>query len=208
MIYLQPSEYELYALEKSTPAALVAAASSLIEAHCRRPTLGVAQYVERVRLRPERNSLRLTYLPLAAVAPATSPFVSARARYGVPRRGEGSMWEVAYNIATAYGLPGQWTTLDVSTLEYDSATGEIGLKQNPIGLVFNEVEITYNAGYVTIPEAAKFACAQIVRNAQATPALNVRASAIERMQMQYFADSLLDSVVRTLLAPFVAQKVG
>jgi len=208
MIYLQPSEYEMYALEKSTPAALVAAASALIEAHCRRSTLGVAQYVERVRLRPGRNSLRLTYLPLAAVAPATSPFVTARARYSVPRRGEGSLCEIANDVATAYGLPGQWTALDVSMLDYDSTTGEVDLQQNPLGLEFNEVEVTYNAGSVTIPEAVRFACAQIVRNAQATPALNVRASAIERMQMEYFADSLLDTVVCTLLAPFVAQKVG
>src|SRR5205814_1065921 len=101
MIYLQPSEYETYALEKSTPAALVAAASSLIDAHCRRPTLGVAQYVERVRLRPGRNSLRLTYLPLAAVAPALSPFVAVKARYGVPRRGEGTVCELAHEGATA-----------------------------------------------------------------------------------------------------------
>ena len=50
MIYLQPSEYEQYGLEQSAPAALVAAASSLIDAHCRRATLGVAQYAERVRL--------------------------------------------------------------------------------------------------------------------------------------------------------------
>src|SRR3954470_4560921 len=134
MIYLQPSEYESYALEKSTPAALVAAASSLIEAHCRRATLGAAQYVERVRLRPGRNCLRLTYLPLAAVAPATSPFVTARARYGVPRRGEGSVCELANDVATAYGLPGEWTTLNPSTLDYDSATGEVALQQNPIGL--------------------------------------------------------------------------
>src|SRR4051812_28175026 len=206
MIYLQPSEYEIYALEKSTPAALIAAASSLIEAHCRRPTLGVAQYVERVRLRPGRNSLRLTYLPLAAVAPATTPFVTARARYSVPRRGEGSMSELASDVATAFGLPGQWTAVATATLDYDPATGEVSLQQNALGLDFNEVEITYNAGLTTIPEAARFACAQIVRNAQATPALNVRSSSIERMQMEYFADSLVDNVVRTLLAPFVAQK--
>src|SRR2546423_220042 len=53
MTYLQPSEYETYGLEATTPAALVAAASSLIDSHCRRPTLAVAQYVERVRLRAD-----------------------------------------------------------------------------------------------------------------------------------------------------------
>jgi len=209
MIYLQPSEYEQYGLEQSAPAALVGAASSLIDAHCRRATLGVAQYVERVRLRPGRNALRLTYLPLAAVAPATSPFVAAKARYAMPRRGEGVACDaVAAEVAGAFALPGAWTALDAAALEYDAATGEVALPQHPLGLAYNEAELTYTAGYATIPDAVKFACAQLVRNAQATPALNVKASGLDRMQMEYFADSLVDAFVRALLAPFVAQKVG
>jgi hypothetical protein len=209
MIYLTPSEYETYGLEQSAPAALVAAASSLIEAHCRRATLGVAQYVERMRLRPGRNSLRLTYLPLAAVAPATSPLVAAKARYAVPRRGEGVVAnELGAEVAGAFGLPGTWTALDPAAIDFDAATGELSLPQHPLGMAYNELEATYTAGFAAIPDAAKFACAQIVRNAQATPALNVKSSAIERMQMEYFADSLVDAVVRALLAPFVAQKVG
>jgi len=54
----------------------------------------------------------------------------------------------------------------------------------------------------------KAACAQIVRNAQSTPALNVRRGRLDRMYMDYFSDSLLDDTVRELLAPYVAQKVG
>src|SRR5438874_1801486 len=111
MVYLQPSEYETYGLESTTPAALVAAASSLIDSHCRRPTLAVAQYVERVRLRERRNTVRLSYLPLTPVAPAT-------------------------------------------------------------------------------------------------PALTVRAGAVDRMQLQYFSGDLLDPGVRAHLAPYVSQKAG
>ena len=207
MVYLQPSEYDQYGLEQVVPAALVAAASSLIDAHCRRPTLGVAQYVERMRLRPGRNSLRLSFLPPAAVAPALSPFVAVKARYAVPRRGEGDVGAAA-EFANAFGLPGAWTDLDPASLDCDVATGEVTLPQHPLGLGYNEVEVTYTAGFATVPDAVKFACAQIVRNAQATPALNVRASGIERMQMEYFADSLLDQSVKTLLAPYVAQKVA
>jgi hypothetical protein len=47
-----------------------------------------------------------------------------------------------------------------------------------------------------------------VRNAQATPALNVRAGNLDRMHLEYFADTLIDQNVRALLAPYVAQKVG
>jgi len=54
----------------------------------------------------------------------------------------------------------------------------------------------------------KVACAQIVRNAQATPALNVNSARLDRMSFDYFSDSLVDTTVKTLLAPYVAQKVG
>ena len=39
MNYLAPEEYENYGIEATTPASWVAAASSMIDAHCRRPTL-------------------------------------------------------------------------------------------------------------------------------------------------------------------------
>jgi len=221
MIYLDPSEYGTYGLEKTVPAAWIAAASSLIEAHCRRATLGVAQYVERVRLRPDRNTIRLTYLPLAAVAPASSPIVAASGRYAVPRRGEdrpignlgfdlgrAPLGDLAFDVALLFGLPGVWSALDITAVDYDPDTGELTLPSNPLGFGYNEVEVTYTAGLAVIPDAVKFACVQIVRNAQATPALNVRSGSLERMQLEYFANTLLDPTVCISLAPYVAQKAG
>ncbi len=208
MVYLAPSEYAAYGVEAKTPAAWVAAASSLVEAHCRRPTLAVAQYVERLRLRAGRNTVRLTYLPLATVAPATTPIVSARGRYAVPRRDEGGSADFGADVARAFSLPGTWANLDAVSIDYDSDTGELSLPLNSLGLAYNEVEVTYNAGLATIADPVKFACAQIVRNAQATPALNIRAGNLDRMHMEYFADTLVDATVRAYLAPYVAQKVG
>jgi hypothetical protein len=221
MIYLDPSEYGTYGLEKTVPAAWIAAASSLIEAHCRRPTLGVSQYVERVRLRPDRNTLRLTYLPLATVAPASSPILAARGRYAVPRRGEDNpvgsigldlvqrpIGDLAFDVALLFGLPGTWCSLDATAVDFCADTGELTLPSNPLGFGYNEVEVTYTAGLATIPDAVKFACAQIVRNAQATPALNVRAGNLERMQLEYFSNTLLDPTVCASLASYVAQKAG
>jgi len=48
----------------------------------------------------------------------------------------------------------------------------------------------------------------LVRNAQATPALNASHTRIDTMQMQYFSSSLLDETVKTWLRPYVANKVG
>jgi hypothetical protein len=208
MTYLQPSEYSTYGLESTTPGAAVAAASSLIDSHCRRATLVVAQYVERIRIRGARNTVRLSYLPLAIVAPATSPLVAARGRYAVPRRDEGESSDFVGNILRVFALPGTWTSLDPAALDFDCATGEITLPPHPLGFAYNELELTYNGGLPAIPDAVKFACSQVVRNAQSTPALNVRAGSMDRLRLDYFAADLLDETVRRYLAPYVAQKMG
>src|SRR5581483_6750603 len=206
MNYLEDSEYETYGLEKETLESWVSAASALIDAHCRRPTLGVAQYSERIRLNGQ-GTVRLTYLPLAVVDGGASALVSMRARYGQPRHGE-MAGDLAFDAALGFGLAGALTTLGVESLDWSAETGELTLPVHPLGLPYNDIEVTYTAGLGEIPAAVKCACAQIVRNAQATPAMNVKTSRLDKLWMQYFSDSLLDSGVQKLLAPYVAQKVG
>jgi hypothetical protein len=208
MTYLAASEYETYGLEATTPASVVAAASTVIDTHCRRTTLAVTQYEERIRLAPDRNTVRLTYLPLATVAPATTPIVSARGRYSVPRRGEWPVDDLQLDVALLFGLPGVWTALDPNAIDFYAATGELTLPLNIVGLWFSEVDVIYNAGLATIPDPVKFACAQLVRNAQSTPALNVKTGRIDVMRLDYFSNTLLDQTVVAMLAPYVAQKVG
>jgi hypothetical protein len=116
--------------------------------------------------------------------------------------------ELADAVACVFSLPGTWTDLNIGAIDVSPQTGEITFPVNVLGLPFNEIEIAYTAGFTDIPDVVKFACAQLVRNAQATPALNVRAGTLDRMQMEYFSDSLVDDTIRRLLAPFVTQKVG
>ncbi len=209
MNYLTNSEYEVYGLEPETPESWVSAASSLINTQCNRPTLWQSQFTERIRLMPGRNNLRLTYLPLVVAEGATSALISGQARYGVPRRGEDTaMWEMASEFAITFGLPGSWISLDVSSFDYCADTGEVSWLLNPLGLYFDEMELTYTAGFAQIPDAVKFACVQLVRNAQAMPATNVKEGALNAMHFAYFGDTLLDSTVQRMLAPYVAQKVG
>ena len=107
-----------------------------------------------------------------------------------------------------FGLPGTWNAVDPAGIDVYLDTGELTLPMNAVGLGYSEIDLVYTAGLSTISDAVKVACAQIVRNAQATPALNVRSGKLDRMQMDYFSDGLVDQTVRTLLAPYVAQKVG
>jgi hypothetical protein len=208
MNYLSPSEYEAYGLETTTPVAWVTAASTVIDSHCRRATLAVAQYEERLRIAAGRNTVRLTYVPLVIVAPAATSIVSARGRYGIPRRGEWPFDDLSSDVALMFGLPGTWNAIDPAGIDVYAETGELTLPVNAVGLGYSEIDLVYTAGLDAISHAVKVACAQIVRNAQATPALNVNSARLDRMSFDYFSDSLVDTTVKTLLAPYVAQKVG
>jgi hypothetical protein len=212
--YLVPEEFEAFGLPVTTSTAQVRAASALVDAHCRRPTLGTAQYLERLRFAPGSARVQLTYTPLEN-PDETSPVLAVRARYAFPRKGElvgashvGEMqWadqQFGAEVAMAYQLPGQWVELASGSYEVMPQTGEMTVFPGILGLPYTEVEVTYVAGYVTIPEAVKQACAQIVRNAQAMPAMNVKRSKVEHMEIDYFAASLIDESVRALLAPYVA----
>lgn len=208
MSYLLPAQYQAYGLDAETPDAVVAMASALMEAWCRRSTLLATQYTERVRLIAGIQTMRLSYGPLLPGA-----LVSGRVRYARPRRGD-DLQAPDHNViflqevATAFGLPGTWSTLDVTTVDLYAGVREITLPANLLGLAYNEVELTYTAGFVTIPDRVLLACAQIVKNALAIPALNVHKSRLDTLQMEYFSASLIDENVASLLKPYRAERLG
>jgi hypothetical protein len=206
MNYLDSTEYTTYGLEPATDPSWVMSASAIIDAHCRRGTLGVTSYEERLKMPPELNTVRVSYLPLVAVAPAPTPIASLRGRYGIPRRGEWPFPELSLEFALVFALPGSWTTIDPASIDIWLENGELTFPVNALGLFFNEIDVTYTAGLETIPSGVKVACAQIIKNAQATPALNVKSGRVDRMRLDYFSDTLLDETVRSLLAPYVAHK--
>jgi hypothetical protein len=207
MAYLQPADYPNYGLPASTSADWITAATALINSYCRRPDLNITEYTERLRITRDAQTVRLSYLPLAPLGDAVSSIVSIQGRYARPRRGE-LVDNPLVDAAWAFSLPGQWTTLDPASIDLDPNTGELTLPQNLFGLPYNELSVTYTAGLSQIGDDIKSACAQIVRNAQSTPALNARASKIDTMQMQYFSSSLLDDTVKQWLRPYVATRVG
>jgi hypothetical protein len=128
-----------------------------------------------------------------------------RPEYGEEMWGEFALQQC---FASAFALPGQWVTVDPTTLYVSLPTGEFRFAWNIMGLRYGEAEVTYTAGFTTVPNAVQVACAQIVRNAQATPGLNVKSSKMDTLQTQYFSDSLIDSQVQALLRPYVAERLG
>jgi len=203
MGYLLPAEYAEFGLTAETADAWVTTASTMIEAYCRRPTLLAASYTERMRVPREAQTVRLSYTPLISVDAVQAKY--ARPEYGETLGGEAALLS---SFAAAFALPGQWVTVDRSTLDVSLPTGEFRFAWNMMGLRYSEAEVTYTAGLATVPNAVKVACAQIVRNAQATPGLNVKSSKLDTLETQYFSDSLIDSQVQALLRPYVAERLG
>ncbi len=79
MGYLLPSDYVAYGLTADTQDAWVTAASSMIEAYCKRPTLMSASYTEFVRVSRHTQRVRLSYGPLISVQ-------TVQAKYARPSR--------------------------------------------------------------------------------------------------------------------------
>jgi hypothetical protein len=207
MGYLQPTQYESYGLSPDVTDDWITVASAMIDAHCRRLSLNPTQYTERLRLQEGSQTVRLSHLPLTPIAPATAPLVSIQARYAKPRRGQ-LVYPLQEEVLWAFSLPGSWTTVDPSTVDFVADTGELTFPLNIMGLPYNEVEVVYTAGLATIPDAVLSACALIVKNAQSTPGLNVKSSRLDMMQIQYFSNTLIDGAVQQLLAPWVANRLG
>jgi hypothetical protein len=207
MGYLLPTEYVQYGLTAETTDDWVTMASALMESYCRRPSLLVTQYVERMRLTDGAQTVRLSYRPLAAAVGAASALVGVRVRFARPRRGE-LPDPFHEEIARAFSVPGSWSALDVTTVDVNQTTAELTFPRNFLGIDYNEIEVTYTSGFATVPDAVKVACVQIVKNAQSTPAMNVKSSKMDTMQMQYFSGSLIDPQVQLLLKPYVAERLG
>jgi hypothetical protein len=207
MAYLSADEYTLYGLEDTTPDSLVSAASDLIDAHCRRSGFEIAQYMERFRV-GRAGTVRLTYLPLASADGVSSPIVQVRGRYLRNRREGMGESELAAEIAGVFATPNTWIAVPAAALDLDMASGEVIVRGGLLSPALGDLEVTYTAGYNTVPGAVKQACAKLAKNALATPALNVSKQRIDRMYLEYFTDSLMDADVKRLLAPYVAQRLA
>jgi hypothetical protein len=204
MRYLNASEYVLFGLGEATGDDLVTAASAMIDGYCRRTSLAITEYVERLRISRSSQAVQLSNLPLARPADGSAALVQVRVRLG-PHGGDGS--NPLMQEALAFAPQGMWITVDTSTLDV-SPTGSIRFAPHLLGVPFAEAEVTYTAGYAEVPVPVKVACAQMVRNAQAMPALNVKRQALDSMAMEYFSGALLDAEVKRLLTPYVAERMG
>jgi hypothetical protein len=204
-LYLSTAEFPAYALADSTDPALIRVASDLVDSFCQRDSLLVTTYTERNRLPGGRPVTRATFTPLVVPQGVQTPFTLLRARHGVLR---GPNAASLAEMLAPFGGPPEWVDLDPTQVDYNASTGEVWLPAGIFGVAYSEVELAYTAGYAEPPEAVKLACAQIIRNVESHPAASVKTAQLDRLQLDYFAGSLLDEDTRRLLAPFVAVRLN
>ena len=119
----------------------------------------------------------------------------------------GRLPDVSLEFALVFSLPGSWTTIDPATIDIWGNERRVDVSSECAGTFFQRSGCgLQRRGWSRFRSSVKVACAQIVKNAQVTPALNVKSGKIDRMRLDYFGDTLVDDTVRSLLEPYVARK--
>lgn len=140
-----------------------------------------------------------------------TPLVSASGRYGYARRGQQQVYpDLNYaanvlQIASFFGGPPQFTSIDVTSCDFDPRTGEVWV---PAGLYlsqYTEVLLIYNSGFdpLRMPNAIKHATASLVRNllVRGGGATGLTRFGAGRIQADFTPD-LIDTNIQSLLQAY------
>lgn len=141
-----------------------------------------------------------------------SPFLGASGRYGYSRRSESMIYpDLNYGInplqvASFFGGPPSWTTIDPTMIDFDVQTGEIWI---PAGLYlsqYTEVNVTYNSGYdpLNMPKAIKQAAAMLIRNflSRGGGTTGLRSITAAGTANVSFTPDLIDTTIDRMLDPY------
>lgn len=140
-----------------------------------------------------------------------SPIISCSGRYGYPRRGEQALYpDLNYGmnllvVASYFGGPPNFVTIDVSAIDFESQTGEMWVPAGIYMSQYTEIIVTYNSGYDprNMPYPIKDSCAAIVKNLLAKGGTTgVRSLAAPGSVSVQVSESLIDPDIERWLAPF------
>jgi hypothetical protein len=205
--YLTIDELATYAPEHTVAAgkeqAYIDRASLLIDEHCHR-AVGVTTYTERMNLTSGRS--HLTYLPVVALT-------SARARYDVLNTSFYAPYAGGINNGVS-----NWETIDVDNVDLNAATGVFILpcvtgnvdlaftSGDLFNTAYNEAELTYTAGYATVPEKVKHACGLLITHmSYRHNPMAVSEKLPNGLQTSYRDGSFITPEIAGLLSKYVAR---
>ena len=199
-LYATPAELSSM-LGFSATEAQIRFAMSLIHGHCNRRTFWPAEYQERLTLPGDRLEARVSYTPVLQI-------LTAKGRYAYGRRDRRTMNQVNYDYIAAlavFGSPPRYVEIDVNQISLYGPTGEVWFPTGLFLVGYNEVEITYLAGFQDIPSRLKTAVCNIV-NSVCTKGVADRTSySIGRVSRTFSRPSFIDEDTEMLLEPFVVK---
>lgn len=197
--YLTVEELATYAPEAIVEAgkeqAYIDRASAVIDQHCHR-SIGVNTYTERMSL--TSGGSHLTYLPVVSLT-------SVKARH-----------DMRLDPQVSYlGTQSDWQDIDIATVDLLKDTGIFYILQTTLSISnflssvmgnYTEAEVTYTAGYATVPEAVKQACGQLITNMSMRPnPMAVAEQLPNGLRTSYGSASLITPEIAELLGGYVAR---
>lgn len=182
---------------------------SVANAHASGATLDQGVVLKQHKYMPQGRPLTtLAYTPVMRL-------LSGQGRYGYGRRGESSRYMVdEFNLLASlshFGGPPAWEAFPLENTGVDSETGQVWVPAGVMLSYYSEVNLWYVAGFAqgNIPDAIKFACAQLVKATAGLPAVaangNVKSFKAGDTQIQMFAASLLNDDAKRELNPYRAK---
>lgn len=159
---------------------------------------------EEMSMPSQRSVTRLAEWPIAKLQ-------SGIGRYGYARRtdqGLGYFYDM--NLLTtlsAFGGPPTWTPFFTPASSMNPQTGELWVPAGTLLSYYTDIKMRYVAGwsYSTLPSQIKVACGVIV-DAMATAPMGpqIRRFNAGKLQIERFADTVLDGDIKSMLRPYMA----
>lgn len=159
---------------------------------------------EELQMPNQRSVTRLSEWPIAKLQ-------SGIGRYGYGRRTD-QMMGYFYDMnllstLSAFGGPPTWTPFFTPASSMNTQTGEIWVPAGTLLSYYSTIKMRYVAGwsYDTLPSQIKVATGMIV-DAMATAPMGpqIRRFNAGKLQIERFADTVLDGDIKSMLRPYMA----
>lgn len=176
-------------------------AMSLLHGHCNRKTFWPAEYTEWHSLPNDRNECQLSITPIIQI-------IDAKGRYAYGRRDKRAQNQLNYDYISALavlGNPPRFQHIDVNQISLYPVTGQIWLPTGLFLLGYNEVEVTFLAGFQDIPSRLKTALALIINNVCLKGSGDRTSYSIGRVSRTFASPSFIDADTKMLLEPFIVR---
>jgi hypothetical protein len=193
--FITPEEYAAYGLPATTSEVDVQKATSAIEDEILRP-VAVTTFKDLVTFQEDRDVAQLSFPPIVAIT-------SVRGRLIPTTRG--TPINRAFPEQNLFLPADAWTTIAPAAITFTAETGDIWVNTR-IGLMsFNELEVTYQGGWATVPEKLKEAVALLVERMCLRPSPDIIAIGLDDVKTTFATSDYIDAEIRRKTTPFKAR---